>query len=114
MTRRFRLRRVSRLSPGEQLAPPTTTEAAVTARRTLLYPAANCCAPSPPTPAKYAPPVRAVELAEDRIEVVFTAPAPLPPNGWSTVRPSSARSVVINAAQFVELYVLRLVRTVRT
>ena len=93
MTRRFRLRRLSRLAPGEQLAPAPPvaagTEAAVSARAPLERLSTLQQLLRTVTP--YAreqndpPPVRAVELGEDRIEVVFTAPAPFPPQGWSTI-----------------------------
>ena len=32
------------------------------------------------------PPVRAVEFDDDRVEVLFAAPAPFPPAGWSELR----------------------------
>lgn len=80
--------------PGEQLAVPLATAAATEVaagavaagrlrrarlRTSLLTVTSHAVELHDP------PPVRAVQLDADRIEVLFANPAPLPPPGWSTV-----------------------------
>ena len=93
MTRRLRSRRLSRLDPGEQLAAPPAvaagTECALTAgdpeqRLSTLKSLLRTVTPYAREQAD-PPPVRAVQLAEDRIEILFAAPAGFPPQGWTTV-----------------------------
>jgi len=92
--RRFRLRRLARLGPGERIVDPPTvasgTELAITrspepARqlttlRGLMQSITPYAAEQSDPPA-----VRAVQIGEDRVEVLFASPAPLPPKGWSTI-----------------------------
>ena len=93
MTRRLRSRRLARLDPGDQLAPPPDvaagTELAVSAGRPLerLSTLQSVLRTVTPYAREQAdpPPVRAVQIGEDRIEVLFAEPAPFPPPGWSTV-----------------------------
>lgn len=92
MVRRLRGRRWLAVEPGEQLASPPSvvagTELAAIATgassrgatltqllRTVTPHAREIDDP---------PPVRAVEFSDDRVEVLFAAPAPFPPAGWAT------------------------------
>ena len=93
MTRRLRARRLSRLEPGEQLvAPPPVaagTELAVSAgdpdgRLSTLQGLLRTVTPYAREQAD-PPAVRAVELDDDRIEVLFATPAPFPPQGWTSI-----------------------------
>lgn len=91
--RRLRRRRMANVPLGERpVEPPSVaagTELAITQRedadrlstlRTLLR-------QFTPYARQYAepPPVRAVQLGTDRLELLFTQPAPSPPSGWSSV-----------------------------
>ena len=92
--RRLRFRRLGQLDPGEQLATPPPvaagTELAVTvaagpgSRIATLQALLRTVTP-------YARehddplPVRAVELFDDRVSILFSSPAPFPPAGWTTV-----------------------------
>lgn len=91
--RRLRRRRMANVPVGERpVEPPAVaagTELAITQRedadrlstlRTLLR-------QFTPYAREYAepPPVRAVQLGTDRLELLFTQPAPSPPSGWSSV-----------------------------
>ena len=91
--RRLRRRRMASVPLGERpVEPPPVaagTELAVAQRedahqlstlRTLLR-------QFTPYAREYAepPPVRAVQLGTDRLELLFTQPAPSPPSGWSSV-----------------------------
>ena len=92
-TRRLRRRRMARVPLGQRTVEPppvaARTELAIAQHedpgrlstlRTLLRqftPYARVFA-EPPT-------VRAVQLGTDRLELLFTTPAPTPPNGWSSV-----------------------------
>jgi|GEM_PF-2557445 len=92
--RRFRLRRVARLAPGERITDPppvaSGTELAIarspesiehlTTLRGLMQSLTPYAAEQSDPPA-----VRAVQIGEDRVEVLFASPAPLPPKGWSTI-----------------------------
>jgi nucleoid-associated protein YgaU len=92
MARRLRSRRLAVLQPGEQLAKPTPaaagTELAATVVASDQVPllleilrTLTGSARRQPNPI----PVRAVEVHRDRVEVLFTEPAPCPPPGWTTV-----------------------------
>ena len=94
MRRRLRTRRMAELAGGEQIAfPPSTsagTDLAVTRRAHATERVATLNALlrslTPYVRAHREPPaVRAVQLAGDRVEVLFAAPAPTPPPGWTTV-----------------------------
>jgi nucleoid-associated protein YgaU len=92
--RRFRLRRLARLGPGERICDPPSvasgTELAVarsgesvaylTTLRGLMQSLTPYAAEQSDPPA-----VRAVQIGENRVEVLFASPAPLPPKGWSTI-----------------------------
>lgn len=91
--RRLRNRRLSRLTPGHRLAEPSSvvagTELAINQANTapirstihgLLRSLTPYAAEQSDPPA-----VRAVQVGAERIEVLFSKPAPLPPTGWSTI-----------------------------
>ena len=92
--RRFRLRRLARLEPGERIAEPPSvaagTELAIVRApgsqeglatlRGLMQGLTPYAAEQADPPA-----VRAVQIGTERIEVLFASPAPLPPKGWSTI-----------------------------
>jgi hypothetical protein len=92
--RRFRLRRLARLEPGERIAEPPSvaagTELAIARApgsqeglatlRGLMQGLTPYAAEQADPPA-----VRAVQIGTERIEVLFASPAPLPPKGWSTI-----------------------------
>ena len=92
--RRFRLRRLARLAPGERITDPppvaSGTELAIarspesiahlTTLRGLMQSLTPYAAEQSDPPA-----VRAVQIGDDRVEVLFASPAPLPPKGWSTI-----------------------------
>jgi nucleoid-associated protein YgaU len=91
--RRLRNRRLSRLAPGHRLAEPSSvvagTELAISQANTtpirstihgLLRSLTPYAAEQSDPPA-----VRAVQVGAERIEVLFSKPAPLPPTGWSTI-----------------------------
>ena len=93
MMRRLRGRRLQSLEPGEQLAvpPPVAagTELAAAAasapRRRVATLQVLLRSVTPHARELDDPPsVRAVEVGEDRVEVLFTDPAPFPPTGWSS------------------------------
>jgi nucleoid-associated protein YgaU len=93
MALRLRRRRMGRLEPGQQLGTPPDvaagTELAVSAGRPLERLSTLQALLRTITP--YAreqadpPAVRAVQVGEDRVEVLFADPAPFPPPGWSTL-----------------------------
>ncbi|MFN3256350.1 MAG: LysM peptidoglycan-binding domain-containing protein [Ilumatobacter sp.] len=92
--RRFRLRRLARLGPGERITDPPSvasgTELAITrspesiAHLTTLRGLMQSLTPYAAEQSD-PPAVRAVQIGEDRVEVLFASPAPLPPKGWSTI-----------------------------
>ena len=92
--RRFRLRRLARLEPGERLAEPPSvaagTELAIaraSGSQEGLATLRGLMQGLTPYAAEQADPpaVRAVQIDPERIEVLFASPAPLPPKGWSTI-----------------------------
>jgi nucleoid-associated protein YgaU len=93
MARRLRGRRAAHMRPGEQLArPPQAAAGTELAVNTFAPPQriatlqALLRAVTPHAREQHDPPaVRVVELSDDRIEVLFSAAAPFPPEGWSTV-----------------------------
>ena len=96
MVRRLRGRRLSALAlepEAEQLAasPPvvagTELAAAVAGRADRLATLQTLLRTFTPNARAHPdqPPVRAIEVADDRVDVVFAAPAPQPPAGWSSV-----------------------------
>ncbi|MDQ3544100.1 MAG: LysM peptidoglycan-binding domain-containing protein, partial [Actinomycetota bacterium] len=115
MVRRLRGRRVAQLRVGERLAAPPPVAAGTelaaaasgepVARLTTLRSLLRSVTPharehdDPPA-------VRAVELDETRIEVLFSAPAPFPPAGWATV--DGGRSWVRRLADASEVPVRQL------
>jgi len=92
--RRFRLRRLARLGPGERITDPPSvasgTELAITrspesiAHLTTLRGLMQSLTPYAAEQSD-PPAVRAVQIGEERVEVLFASPAPLPPKGWSTI-----------------------------
>lgn len=114
-TRRLRGRRLSRVQPGEQVAAPPAvaagTELAVSSGRpdvrlSTLQSLLRTVTPHAREQAD-PPAVRSVELADDRVEVLFTAPAPYPPAGWTTI--NGGRSWVHRFADVPESPVRQLV-----
>lgn len=92
-TRRLRNRRLSHLTAGHRLAEPSSvvagTELAINQANTtpirstihgLLRSLTPYAAEQSDPPA-----VRAVQVGAERIEVLFSKPAPLAPTGWSTI-----------------------------
>lgn len=94
MVRRLRFRRLARLEPGQRLVDPPSvaagTELAVTRTPDAMNDVATLrglLQSITPYASEQAdpPPVRAVQIGEERVEVLFATPAPLPPKGWTTV-----------------------------
>ncbi len=93
MARRLRGRRATQLRPGEQLVPPTPAAAGTELAVRSAAPAhrvstlqALLRSVTPHARAQHdPPPVRVVEVAEDRLEILFAGAAPFPPDGFSTV-----------------------------
>jgi nucleoid-associated protein YgaU len=91
--RRLRNRRLSRLTAGHRLAEPSNvvagTELAInqantTPIRSTIHGLLRSLTPY--AAEQFDPPaVRAVQVGAERIEVLFSKPAPLPPTGWSTI-----------------------------
>lgn len=91
--RRLRNRRLSRLTPGHRLAEPSSvvacTELAIkqantTPIRSTIHGLLRSLTPYAAEQSD-PPAVRAVQVGAERIEVLFSKPAPLPPTGWSTI-----------------------------
>jgi hypothetical protein len=94
MVRRLRLRRLARLESGHRLVQPPSvasgTELAVTRSPAPMYELSTLrglLQSLTPYASEQAdpPPVRAVQIGSERVEVLFTSPAPMPPKGWSTI-----------------------------
>ena len=94
MTHRLRNRRLGRLEPGRRLVGPPAvaagTELAVTRsseRLTELTTLRGLLQSVTPYAAEQSDPpgVRAVQIGDERVEILFASPAPLPPKGWTTV-----------------------------
>jgi LysM repeat protein len=93
MARLLRGRRAVSLRPGEQLACPPPAAAGTELAARAAAPAervgtlqALLRSVTPHAREQHdPPPVRVVELAEDRVEVLFSGAAPFPPEGWLTV-----------------------------
>lgn len=93
MVRRLRGRRATQLRPGEQLGPPTPAAAGTELAVRSAAPAERVStlhallrSVTPHARAQHdPPPVRVVEVAEDRLEILFAGAAPFPPDGFSTV-----------------------------
>ena len=91
--RRLRLRRLSRLTPGHRLVEPSGvvagTEYAIARADALPICSTihGLLRSLTPYAAEQADPpaVRAVQLGRERIEVLFSKPAPMPPHGWTTI-----------------------------
>lgn len=92
--RRFRLRRLARLEPGERISEPPSVAAGtelaiarVPGSQEGLATLRGLMQGLTPYAAEQADPpaVRAVQIGTERIEVLFASPAPLPPKGWSTI-----------------------------
>ncbi|WP_420451771.1 LysM peptidoglycan-binding domain-containing protein [Ilumatobacter sp.] len=91
--RRLRNRRLSRLTPGHRLTDPSGvaagTEHAIrradtTPIRTTIHGLLRSLTPYAAEQSD-PPAVRAVQIGTDRVEVLFSKPAPMPPTGWSTI-----------------------------
>ena len=90
---KFRRRRHAALRPGERLAAPSSTvagtelaaiERSAGSRISTLRGLLQSLTPYV-RDADDPPPVRAVQVGEDRIEVLFAEPAAEPPPGWTSV-----------------------------